>query len=91
MATIDNITKDAPRFSARCNDLVSFMREVRAKARKATHGLRGRILEETATMINGKGQTAVYEMYKYLRGWYEPPTAAIKDPVSKELIFDHLR
>jgi len=30
-------------------------------------------------------------VYKYLRGGYEPPGAAIKDPGNKGLIFDHAR
>jgi hypothetical protein len=91
MTSISGINTTFPMLSTSCNDLMKFMREVRDKARKATFGLRRRRREETEAMINGKGQTAIYEMYKYLRGGYEPPSAAIKDPCSKELIFDHRR
>ena len=35
--------------------------------------------EETTTKLNGKGQTAIYEMYKYLRGGYEPPGLSLPE------------
>ena len=90
MKAIEHIT-DSPSFSTSCNNLTNFMKELRDKARRSTHIFRRRRREETTSKLNGKGQTAIYEMYKFLKDGYEPPGAAVKDPESKELVFDHAR
>ena len=67
------------------------MKELRDEARRSTHIFRRRRREETTIKLNGKGQIAIYDMYKFLKDGYEPPGAAVKDPESKEVVFDHAR
>jgi len=67
------------------------MTELRAKVRHTAHVFRRRRREETTIKLNGKGQAAIYEMYKFLEGGNEPRGAAVKDPESKGLNSEHVR